>query len=131
LILPFGAKLLPKIKPILIYPDAVGMALFTTVGTAIALEQQESWFIAVLLGTITGTFGGVLADIVCNKVPTLFKPSPLCATCSFTGAWIYVFGHSLDWQQNILLFACTLTVVLFRLLAVFFDWKFPPLRTPK
>jgi uncharacterized membrane protein YeiH len=131
LILPFGAKLLPKIKPILIYPDAVGMALFTTVGTAIALEQQESWFIAVLLGTITGTFGGVLADIVCNKVPALFKPSPLCATCSFTGAWIYILGHSFGWHQNVLLFTCTLVVVLFRLLAVGLDWKFPPLRKPR
>ena len=129
LILSYCAKLLPRIKPILKYPDALGMALFTAVGTAIALEEQESWFIAVLLGTITGTFGGVIADIVCNEVPTLFTPSPLCATCAFTGAWIYVIGDAVGFPSSFLMIASVVVVVVFRLLAVAFDWTFPPLRS--
>jgi uncharacterized membrane protein YeiH len=124
----FFAKLLPRIQPILIYPDAVGMALFTTVGTAIALEAQNSWFIAALLGTITGTFGGVLADVVCNEVPTLFKPSPLCATCAFTGAWIFILGTALPIPPTIIVVIATTIVVIFRLLAVHQNWQFPPLR---
>jgi uncharacterized membrane protein YeiH len=130
LILPFCAKLLPRIKPFLIYPDALGMALFTAVGTAIALEHQESWFIAGLLGTITGTFGGVIADVICNEVPTLFKPSPLCATCAFAGAWIYVVGYALEFQSSVLIVACIVLVVVLRILAVIFNWSFPPLRNP-
>jgi len=130
LVLPFFLKHITRIRPILIYPDALGMALFTTVGTAIALEHQDSWFIAVLLGTITGTFGGVIADVLCNEVPTLFKPSPLCATCAFTGAWIYVGGHALDMQSTLLIIASILTVVVFRILSVKFNWSFPPLRDP-
>lgn len=130
LILPFAAKYLPKIKPVLIYPDAVGMALFTAAGTAIALDLQESWFIAALLGTITGTFGGVIADIICNDVPELFKPSPLCATCAFTGAWVYIFGDALHFQASVLLIVSTVTVAVFRILAVTFNWRFPPLRHP-
>ena len=130
LVLPFFIKHLTRIKPILIYPDALGMALFTTVGTAIAMEHQDSWFIAVLLGTITGTFGGVIADVLCNEVPSLFKPSPLCATCAFAGAWVYVIGHSFELTSSILIVICIMTVVVFRILSVTCNWCFPPLRNP-
>lgn len=130
LILPFQLKYVPRIKPILIYPDSLGMALFTIVGTQIALESQDSMFISVLLGSITGTFGGVLADVVCNEVPSLFKPAPLCATCAFSGAWIYVIGSKLQWDSSLLVVLSVAFIVVFRLLAVLFDWQFPVLREP-
>ena len=130
LISAFFAKLLPRIKPLLIYPDAVGVALFTTVGTAIALDYQESWLIAAILGTITGTFGGVLADIICNEVPNLFKASPFCATCSFVGAYLYIFGHQAGLDETFLLIGSTAFIVAFRLLAVWRDWRYPALRSP-
>ena len=124
----FSARLLPKIKPMLIYPDATGMALFTTVGTAIALEAQTSWFVAALLGTITGTFGGVIADIVCNEVPTLFTPSPLCATCAFSGAWIYIIGSEFQVNETVLFVVSAAFIAVFRIVAVHRNWRFPPLR---
>lgn len=127
---PFFIKFIRKIKPILIYPDSLGMALFTIVGTDIALKAQESMFIAALLGTITGTFGGVLADIVCNEVPSLFRPAPLCATCAFSGAWIYVIGSQLGSDSSWLIGTSTLFIVAFRLLAVHFDWRFTAIREP-
>ncbi len=81
--------------------------------TAIALEESSPWFIAAMLGTITGTFGGVLADIVCNQIPTLFRPAPLCATCSFAGAWLFIlcqhFGVSEVWaspRESLPFFSC-------------------------
>ena len=122
-------RYLPRIKPFLLIPDAVGMGLFTVAGTAIALEAETSQFIAAILGTITGTFGGVLADVVCNKIPTLFKPAPLCATCSFAGAWIYLacryFGVAEVWALAV----GTVSVVFLRLAAVRWNWTFPALRT--
>lgn len=130
LFLPLLIKYVPRIKPILIYPDSLGMALFTIVGTQIALESQDSMFIAALLGTITGTFGGVLADIVCNEVPSLFRPAPLCATCAFSGAWIYVIGSELQWDSSLLAILSITFIVAFRLIAVLFDWQFPALRDP-
>ncbi|MFC7337196.1 trimeric intracellular cation channel family protein [Haloferula chungangensis] len=120
---------LPRIKPLLLLPDSLGMAFFTVVGTVIALEAQDSWFIAALMGAITGTFGGVLADVVCNEVPSLFTPAPLCATCSFTGAWVYIIGDYFRMEQVSLMIASAAVVVVFRLLAVRFNWRFPPLRS--
>lgn len=124
----FFVKHLPRIKPLLIYPDAVGVALFTIVGTAISLEYQDSWFIAAILGTITGTFGSVLADIICNEVPDLFKASPLCATCSFAGAWLYIGGNQFGIDETLLLTLSVTFIVIFRLCAVWRNWCFKPLR---
>lgn len=72
-------------------PDALGMSLFSVVGAGFAIEAETSMFIASLLGVVTGTFGGVAGDIVCNQIPSLFRrATPLYATCSFTGCWVYL-----------------------------------------
>ncbi|MDB4508118.1 TRIC cation channel family protein [Akkermansiaceae bacterium] len=97
-------------------------------GTAISLEYQDSWFIAAILGTITGTFGSVLADIICNEVPDLFKASPLCATCSFAGAWLYIGGNQFGIDETLLLTLSVTFIVIFRLSAVWRNWCFKPLR---
>lgn len=131
LILPFYAKHLPKIKPLIIYPDALAMALYTAIGTAIALEHQSSWFIAVILGTITGTFGGVIADVICNEIPSIFKPSPLCATCAFSGAWVYVLGSAAQLPSPLPMVTSILLVTALRILAVTFNWTYQPLRPSK
>lgn len=119
-----------RVKPLLVIPDALGMALFTLTGTAFAMEAGVAPFVAVLLGVITGTFGGVLGDVICNEVPTLFVPSPLNATCAFTGAWVYwgmvVLELSEAWS-----IAVGLTVITaFRLAAVRWDWCLPAVREP-
>jgi len=72
-------------------PDALGLGMFSIAGALAALESNTSLFIAALLGVVTGTFGGVIADVVCNRVPSLFRHAPLYATCSFVGCWL-LFG---------------------------------------
>lgn len=121
-------RFLPRIKPFLLFPDALGMGLFTAVGTAIAIQHDTSWFIAAMLGTITGTFGSVLADVVCNNIPSLFRPAPLCATCSFIGAWVYIGCHHFGVAESWAITAGTSAVVLLRLMSVRWGWQFPALR---
>lgn len=123
-------RLVRHIKPLLLVPDAVGMALFTLTGTGYAMEAGTDPFIACLLGAITGTFGGVLGDVICNEVPTLFTPSPLNATCSFTGAWVYWGMLHFEMPQKYALVAGLLVIVLFRLAAVKWNWSFPGIREP-
>ncbi|MBN1307787.1 MAG: trimeric intracellular cation channel family protein, partial [Chitinispirillaceae bacterium] len=75
--------------PILVL-DAMSLALFSVVGTDYALQKECSFSVCVLMGIITGTFGGVARDIICNEIPFLFRPSQLYATCSFFGSVLYV-----------------------------------------
>ncbi|MDB0068006.1 TRIC cation channel family protein [Akkermansiaceae bacterium] len=124
----FIVRLLPRIKPLLPFPDAIGMALFTVVGTQIAIDEGTTWYLAALFGVITGTFGGVLAEIVCNEIPTLFKPAPLCATCNLTGALLYLGGLEIGIAQPILLAVAIIVMVVFRLSALRWNLTLPALR---
>lgn len=124
----FIVRLLPRIKPLLPFPDAIGMALFTVVGTQIAIDEGTTWYLAALFGVITGTFGGVLAEIVCNEIPTLFKPAPLCATCNLTGALLYLGGLEVGIAQPILLAVAIIVMVVFRLSALRWNLTLPALR---
>lgn len=129
-----GALLPPtfgRIKPFLHVPDALGLALFTIVGTAYAQEAGTSLFIAALLGAVTGTFGGVLGEVVCNEVPSLFRSAPLYATCSFVGAWLYLLGLSLPLDPSISALAAATVIVLFRLAAVYWNLRLPESTPPE
>jgi uncharacterized membrane protein YeiH len=70
-------------------PDALGLALFTIIGTQAALIYGTPWFVASFLGLVTGVFGGVLRDILCNEVPLVFA-GELYATASWAGAIAFI-----------------------------------------
>lgn len=70
-------------------PDAIGLALFTVIGTGIALDAGVAWFPATFLGVVTGVFGGVLRDMLCNEVPLVFT-GELYGTAAWAGALGFV-----------------------------------------
>ena len=70
--------------------DAVGLALFT--GTGIALAREGPPVVAILMGVVAGTTGGVVRDVVVNELPDLFRPGTLYATASLAGAIVFVVG---------------------------------------
>lgn len=70
-------------------PDAVGLALFTVVGTQIAIVWDVPWLAASVLGVTTGVLGGVLRDIMCNEVPLVFS-GVLYGTAAWAGALAFI-----------------------------------------
>ena len=110
------------------FPDALGLGLFTVAGTSAALDAGTSLFIACLLGTVTGTFGGVIGDVICNRLPSLFRSSaPLFATCSFVGAWVFVLLRMLPQAAPFAAGVAIAVVVAFRLAAIRWRWSLPEL----
>ena len=80
-----------KISPqLFLYPDAVGLALFTIIGTQAALQWHAPWLVASMLGVVTGVFGGVLRDVFCNQLPLIFLPGELYATAAWLGALLLI-----------------------------------------
>lgn len=112
-----------RMEKYLVVPDALGMSLFAVAGSAIALDAGTSLFLAALFGVMTGTFGGVVADIICNRVPTSFKPgTPLNLTCCFAGSWAFLAANHWTLPRP---WAMTLGIVLatvMRILAVKHHW---------
>ena len=66
----------------ILVPDALGLGLFTVTGASYAIASHTSLAIASLLGVITGVLGGVLRDVVCNEIPSVFARTQLYATCA-------------------------------------------------
>ncbi|MGE3172511.1 MAG: trimeric intracellular cation channel family protein [Planctomycetota bacterium] len=107
----------------LLVPDALGLALFSVVGAGIAAETGVSPFVASLFGVITGAFGGVIADVVCNELPRLFLPStPLYSVCAFVGCWVYLLLRTAGVGESVTMPSAVATVVALRLLAVRRGW---------
>jgi uncharacterized membrane protein YeiH len=67
-------------------PDAIGLALFTIIGTQVALQWHTPWLAASLMGVITGVVGGILRDILCNDVPLVLLKGELYASAAWAGA---------------------------------------------
>ncbi len=108
-------------------PDALGLGLFSILGTAYALKSGVDWPIAPLFGVITGTFGGVIGDIACNRVPSLFRVAPLYATCSFCGCFLYVALAYLIPGRIIPTVIATVFIAVFRLAAIAWNLRLPQL----
>lgn len=112
----------------ILIPDAFGLAIFSVLGTKLALDLGMSAFISVILGVMTGTVGGVMRDVLCNEIPYLFRKLQLYGTCAFVGCWIYIGLLKFTQQEILALWVSFLFIVVLRLLAMHFDWR---LQKPK
>ena len=115
-------------KKLLYLPDALGLGLFSVVGVQYALEQKTGYFIAALMGVITGTFGGVISDILCVRVPALFKSAPLYATVSFAGCWVFLLLLHFQVAHNVAALVGIAAIVLFRGIALYWNLCLPEMR---
>lgn len=82
------------------WPDALGLGLFAASGTQLALAQDLPAIVAVLMGVVTATFGGILRDVVCNDIPTALRDRRPYAVCAFVGGWVYVLALRWGWPQS-------------------------------
>jgi len=78
---PFGA---------LAVADGLGLALFTISGAQVAEAQGLPWLTVIFMGTITGSAGGVLRDVLTGEVPLLFRQTDLYATAAIVGVALYI-----------------------------------------
>lgn len=101
-----------------VIPDAIGLALFTAVGTQIALDQGVHWLPASMLGVITGAFGGMLRDILVNEVPLVMRPGTLYVTASWLGALVLSGGFHLGFGEAASAAAGGAVVLLLRLVSI-------------
>ncbi len=107
------------------WPDALGLGLFSASGTQLGLAQDLPGIVAVLMGVITATFGGVLRDIVCNEIPQALHDHRPYAICAFAGGWVLVATHhaGIAPQWGLLLGAGVATGL--RVLAVVTGYRLP------
>lgn len=107
--------------------DAIGLGTFAIAGMEKALSYGISPGYAILCGMITGCFGGMTRDVLCNDIPLIFRKE-MYALPALTGAAVYL---GLDYLHVIpeVSFPITIVlVILFRVCAVRFNWQLPQIK---
>lgn len=110
-----------------LYPDAVGLALFTVVGTQAALQWNAPWLVASLMGVTTGVFGGIARDMLCNEIPLVMRAGELYATAAWIGTLVVIGLDAYGVDSIDAGWAGMATVLLVRLLAMHFRIGLPTL----
>lgn len=97
------------------FTDAAGLGLFTAAGIEVALRNNINETYALIMGVITATFGGLIADVFCNAVPNLFKKGELYATACAGGGLVYLLVKHTSLSNNLDLAICVFFVIALRI----------------
>lgn len=106
----------------LLLADALGIAFFTVLGAEKALNSGVSGFTAIILGTMTAVFGGMLRDVVAREIPLVLK-SELYATTCIAGATAFVLLYPYS-DALAMVVALVITFTL-RMGALRYRWSLP------
>ncbi|WP_395407068.1 trimeric intracellular cation channel family protein [Pseudoduganella sp. UC29_106] len=108
---------------LIVIADAAGLGLFAVASVAQALAAGMPLFIASMMGVITGIFGGVLRDVLCNEVPMVFRDGKPYAICAFFGCWLYIGLQYTNVSDDFALWASAALIMAMRLISWKFDLK--------
>lgn len=124
----FTAHLMESRATWLAWLDAAALAIAVPAGLAVALATGQSGFVAPIVGVLTGTFGGLMRDVVANEVPMVLRQGELYVTAAFVGALV---GWMVSTQLGDLPALVVAGAVTFFLRAgsLAFGWRLPVYRS--
>ncbi|MGR3198031.1 MAG: trimeric intracellular cation channel family protein [Paracoccus sp. (in: a-proteobacteria)] len=113
---------------LLLWLDVFALSVAVPAGVGVALEGGFSPIIVVIMGVVTGTFGGLMRDVVGNEVPLVLKQGEIYLTAAFGGALTAVALAGLEVGQAWTLMACGLVTFILRAGGLARGWRLPVYR---
>ncbi len=107
--------------------DAIGLGLFGVVGIEKALTFGFPMWVAIVMGTITGSFGGMTRDTLINEVPLIFRKDIYALACVLGGI-IYFLCLKINLNPSITQFIAATSIFLTRVLAVKYHISVPVMK---
>lgn len=104
--------------------DTIGLGIFTIIGIEKGIEAGLHPIICITLGTMTGCFGGVVRDILCNDIPVIFRKE-IYATICILGGLVFFLLKQINLTNNLIYVLTSLLIIFFRLVAVKYKWSLP------
>lgn len=114
---------------VLTWLDAIALAIAVPAGVGLALDMGQHWGIVLIMGIATGTFGGLMRDVVCNEVPLVLKQGELYLTAAFAGAAAALGAKAIGMDQSIALISCAAVTFALRAGSLSFGWRLPVYRS--
>src|SRR4051812_40433941 len=107
--------------------DAFGLALVTVAGTVKAMDVGAPALVAVAMGAVTGTVGGIIRDTL-GHVPSVLLGHEVYVTASVLGAWTYVGLNALHINRPAAMISAFVVTFAVRGLAIRYHWSLPVFR---
>lgn len=107
--------------------DTLGLALFTIAGIQKTIACGHPFWVAIIMGCITGSAGGVVRDVLLNKTPVIFQKE-IYAMASIVGGLLYWIMMEAGVNVGVTVVATFVLVVLIRFLAVRYHISLPVLK---
>jgi Predicted membrane protein len=107
--------------------DTLGLALFTIAGIQKTLACDHPFWVAIIMGCITGAAGGVLRDLLLNRTPVIFQKE-IYAMASIAGGLLYWLLMYLGVNVGVSVIATFVVIVTLRFLALKYHISLPVLR---
>lgn len=117
------ASFIDRLERFFLTLDALGLAVFSTIGAKIVIGMGYSLTHAIIAAMITGSFGGILRDIFCNTIPLIFQKELYAVVAMACGA-IYWFSSPYLGEDM----ATTLTIIIgfaIRMIAIKYKISLP------
>lgn len=111
-------------QQVLVWMDAMGLALFATLATRICLEFDTGPVVAIMLGVASAVTGGMIRDIICNEIP-LILTREIYATAAFISSATFVLLDALVIDSRVSLSVAVVAGFAVRGLSILFDWTLP------
>jgi uncharacterized membrane protein YeiH len=105
-------------------PDAMGLAIFSVIGTISGLMVGAPWLIASFMGVVTGVMGGVIRDMMCDVTPIAFK-NQLNAVLAWVGSFVLILALESGVEPVIAIIVTGVAIFISRLLAIKYDICLP------
>jgi len=106
--------------------DTIGLALFTVVGMEKTLDCGFPYWVAMVMGTITGSAGGMLRDVLINEIPLVFRKEIYALAC-FVGGFFYWLCDISGLPHEVSQLVAAGTVIAVRIISVKYQIGLPTL----
>lgn len=108
----------------LLFADAIGLAFFNVMGIQKALSHGTGYLVAIVMGTMTAVFGGLIRDVICREIPLVLKSELYAITC-IAGGLVYIAASWLGAPLDVTMSAAMALTLMLRLAAIRWHWQFP------
>jgi uncharacterized membrane protein YeiH len=113
----FFRNYIQRLRKTMFLFDTIGIGLFTVLGLKTTLGIGLAPVIAVMMGTVSAVFGGVLRDILSNEVPLIFRKEIYASAC-IIGGGCYLLILKTGLKEDWVIFLTVLIVIGIRAFAV-------------
>jgi len=110
--------------------DTLGLALFTIAGIQKSLIFGQPFWVAIIMGCVTGSAGGVIRDVLLNNEPVIFHREIYAMACVL-GGMAYWGMARMGFSVEVNVVVSFLLICLIRFLAVRYHISLPVLREVK